>query len=175
MGSRKGALSITFTVLPFTKPISTMRLRKPPWPATFTMTPHWPVDKSDNCMSLFSWFANAKLRVLPMWAITRCEYFFTPSRAGTAPWCTSALPYVRFSSRISYCYAGSRRFCTPTCQCFPARVQLFPCKGTLTNRRAETRNPCAAPPPRSAVTEKVGRGAPDAVLKNQNARCRKEK
>ncbi|CDA43900.1 unknown [Prevotella sp. CAG:5226] len=48
MGSRKGALSITFTVLPFTNPISTIRLRKPPCPATFTITPLSPVCKSES-------------------------------------------------------------------------------------------------------------------------------
>ena len=48
MGSRKGAFRMTRTVLPFTKPISTMRLRKPPCPLTLTMTPRSPVRSSES-------------------------------------------------------------------------------------------------------------------------------
>ena len=39
---------MTSTVLPLMKPISTMRLRKPPWPNTLTITPFSPVFSSDN-------------------------------------------------------------------------------------------------------------------------------
>ena len=50
-GSCRGALSNTSISLPWMKPISTMRLRKPPWPSTFTIIPFSPVFKSDNLIS----------------------------------------------------------------------------------------------------------------------------
>ena len=52
MGSFSGAFNSTSTVLPLMKPISTIRLRKPPCPNTFTITPFSPVFNSDKRITL---------------------------------------------------------------------------------------------------------------------------
>ena len=52
IGSLSGAFIMASTVLPFMKPISTIRLRKPPFPYILTITPRSPILSSESLISV---------------------------------------------------------------------------------------------------------------------------
>ena len=60
------ALGKTSTVLPLINPISTIRLRKPPCPSTFTITPFSPVFNSDKRIVFLPFFSILWAKIILM-------------------------------------------------------------------------------------------------------------